>query len=469
MRKLILLFAAFAAVTSTAAIRTIELDGNSNIKEMLGNDTLTIDSLKVMGYLSHKNLEPVAWMTYYKLEYLDLSGCTFEGNTLPNKGLSPLPYRVNLSGTPGLYLSRLKNVIFPESLDVIGDFGLCCCSLLENLKLPSQMKAIGNSAFAELRSINGDFILPYGIETISNNTFANCKYINTLKIPETVKTIGIQSLAGMESLKLLDLPKGLEEIDALAFSGLLEVEEIIIPSSVKQIGDYAFCDTKMRKVIFDSDCKVDAIGENVFDNCTCLEGIQFSDNIESIGKSAFYNCTSLKEAYLPTNLQSIGQAAFLRNESLTKVVLGDKVKVIESAAFSVCNSLNEVYVKALTPPTITATTFENAVGKTLYVPLGAKSAYEAAPHWKEFGQIVEVSQFPSVGGVEAVLSDGGARVYGTGGAVVIDGDGVGFAVFTADGRLLLEGSADGRTEIPLTAGLYIVKTATGTATKVVVR
>lgn len=91
------------------------------------------------------------------------------------------------------------------------------------------------------------------------------------------------------------------------------------------------------------------------------------------------------------------------------------------------------------------------------------------------GDIVYKSQYfdendPALkpGGVNTV-ADGGARVYGTGGAVVIDGDGVGYVVFTADGRLLLEGSADGRTEIPLAAGLYIVKTSTGTATKVVVR
>ena len=103
------------------------------------------------------------------------------------------------------------------------------------------------------------------------------------------------------------------------------------------------------------------------------------------------------------------------------------------------------------------------------MPVGAKAAYEAAPVWKDFKEIVEVSQFPSAG-VEAVLSDGAAdvRVYGTEGAAVIDGDGVGYAVYSADGLQVATGIADGKTEISLPSGLYIVRTGSR-ATKIAVK
>ena len=72
-------------------------------------------------------------------------------------------------------------------------------------------------------------------------------------------------------------------------------------------------------------------------------------------------------------------------------------------------------------------------------------------------------------GVAQVI-DGAAdvRVYGTDGAAVIDGDGVGYAVYSADGLQEATGIADGETEISLPSGLYIVRTGSR-ATKIAVK
>ena len=72
-------------------------------------------------------------------------------------------------------------------------------------------------------------------------------------------------------------------------------------------------------------------------------------------------------------------------------------------------------------------------------------------------------------GVAQVI-DGAAdvRVYGTDGAAVIDGDGVGYAVYSADGLQVATGIADGKTEISLPSGLYIVLTGCR-ATKIAVK
>ncbi len=468
MRKLILLFAAFAAVTSTAAIRTIELDGNSNIKEMLGNDTLTIDSLKVMGYLSHKNLEPVAWMTYYRLEYLDLSSCSIEKNTIPKFGLSPKPYIYEKPYPFCIYATKLKHVIFPQTVTTFEMDALCGSVKLETMELPKSTRDIGRFSFSGLQSFEGDIVIPEGVSVIGKWGFCNCPLAKSLTLPSTLKVVMQSAFEYLQSVKSLALPEGLMVLEDGAFAGMADLDgDLELPSSLEELGPTAFWRSCIDRLIFKPGCKVTKIQKSCFEQ-SGIKSVSFSDNISEICTKAFLECR-MPDLYFPESLQTVGAEAFAMNANLSSVVLPSKLRQMDDKVFSSCPNLNEVYVKALTPPTITATTFENAVGKTLYVPLGAKSAYEAAPHWKEFGQIVEVSQFPSVGGVEAVLSDGGARVYGTGGTVVIDGDSVGYAVFTADGRLLLEGSADGRTEIPLAAGLYIVKTATGSATKVAVR
>ncbi len=171
MKKIFLIIAAMFAVSAGATVRTIELDENSNIKEILRDDTLTIDSLKVKGYISHKNLETVAWMTNRKLEYLDFEECDFEANTLPEKGLNPTPYEREEGTYAIVYKTKLKHVILPESLDVIGKLALCNCVKITTLKLPSHMSSIGRSAFSQLLQLRGELVIPEGIKTIDVATF----------------------------------------------------------------------------------------------------------------------------------------------------------------------------------------------------------------------------------------------------------------------------------------------------------
>ena len=96
--------------------------------------------------------------------------------------------------------------------------------------------------------------------------------------------------------------------------------------------------------------------------------------------------------------------------------------------------------------------------KSLFVPVGAKEAYSTAEYWKDFGEIIEVEQFP-VAGREAVIAASGlnVRTFGIERAAVIEGDGIGYAVYSADGRKVAEGIANERTEVPLPKGIYIVK------------
>ena len=58
-------------------------------------------------------------------------------------------------------------------------------------------------------------------------------------------------------------------------------------------------------------------------------------------------------------------------------------------AFDECSSLTSVTVENPTPLTIEQFTFTDRANATLYVPIGSKSAYQAADYWKEFKEIIE--------------------------------------------------------------------------------
>ena len=71
-------------------------------------------------------------------------------------------------------------------------------------------------------------------------------------------------------------------------------------------------------------------------------------------------------------------------------------------------------------------------------------------------------------GVAALKADGKATVYGTEGAVVVNGADGKVMIFDAMGRMVKSVNAEGAATVAMPAGYYIVRTA-GTAAKVMVK
>ncbi len=378
MRKLMTLavLLMMAVISANATVRVINMDKDSDLRKILGPDTLTVDSIKFTGYIAHKEFEAIGLFTYFKLEYIDLGECSIENNEIPEHGFSPYPWSFRWDEEIGDYTrpTRLRHVILPDNIEKIGECAFCNCIRLAHLNLPKSLKEIGAEAMTGLRLIK-HLTLPDGLTVLDISVLANTS-LESITFPKSLERILVCALQNSNRLKSIYLPEGLKEIEGSAFTGLFRCGIIVLPSSLEKM---------------------------------------------------------------------------------------------ENAAIRVDNDTCKVYIKAEVPPTIPSRAIGGNGRLTLYVPVGAKAAYEAAPVWKDFKEIVEVSQFPSAG-VEAVVSDGAADVpvYGTEGAAVIEGDGVGYAVYSADGRQAATGIADGKTEIPLPSGLYIVRTGSR-ATKIAVK
>lgn len=468
MRRIILgLLVAAATFVATAEIRVVNLDKNSNVKEILGNDTLTIDSLKVNGYLSHSNLVPISWMTTKRLRYLDMCECVIENNTIPPYGLNPDPYTV-ISLDPLIYKNALSEVKLPPTLERIEEFAFAC-TLLKTIDLPKSMKYIGPFAFDSCHKLTGHLELPDGIELIDERAFYYANGITSIKLPESIKELGICAFAGLIGMTEINFPDGLTTIGREACAGWYKygMQKTVLPASLATLSEKAFIYSKLNNVEFNKDCPLQEIGEKSF-LCCHLSGISLPDNCVTIGNRAFEsNC--LTELYLPDNIQFIGAGAFGSNPYLEKIVLSGKTESIGNSAFASCEKLKSVYIKALSPAEIASDSFEYPERMTLYVPEGAKAAYEAANHWKDFGVIVEVTEFPSAGH-EAVIADGAGsgRAFGAAGEAVVEGDDVPYAIFSTDGTEAASGVAKGRTTIPLPAGIYVARIG-GTSRRIAVR
>ena len=172
-----------------------------------------------------------------------------------------------------------------------------------------------------------------------------------LVIPSTVtiddKTYLIRKIESsafrLVKMTSLTIEEGVESIETQAFMYCYSLTEVTLPSTLKSIGTYAFY------------------------NSYKVASLVIPEGVESIGAYAFGSCYWQTDVTLPSTLQSIGEQAF--------------------AGISLKNLISNMQH----PCTIASNAFSNVdlAAAALYVPEGTKSEYQAAPVWKDFGNILQ--------------------------------------------------------------------------------
>ena len=457
MKKIFTLLALMVAIAASADFRTIDLDDNLDVREILKTDTMTLDSLKVKGYLNHHNLYFISWMTNRKLEYIDLSECTLQNNEIPNEGLNPTIFVYNT--TTGLYYSQLKEVKFPATLKSIGDWAMAA-TRLEKIDIPESVDYIGAGAFHSCKHLTGAVNLPEGLTTIAPGLLYYCPYVESVSLPSTTEVIGSDALGGLIFLHEINMPSGLREIGVQGCSGWYDFYgDIVLPATLEKMDYFAFRCSRLNSLKFEAGSKLKVIPNEAF-RSSYIKELSLPDHLETISSYAFSDCR-FTEVEFPSTLTKISEWAFGQCDYLNMIVLNENLKQIGNYAFGYCPNLTDVYVKATITPEICKSTFDNPELMKLYVPVGAREAYAAAEYWKDFGEIVEVEEFPSAGREAVIAASEAVRAFGAFGAAVIEGDGCRYTIYAADGRMVAAGTANGRTEVALPRGIYIVDTAGG--------
>ena len=175
--------------------------------------------------------------------------------------------------------------------------------------------------------------------TISLNTFtlSSTETIRKIIVPseidgKVVSTIG-SNLYTSKAANVLyfEIPSSIVKIGPDAFADLGAMLGIKILSTHLSIGDNSFKNVLALKEI---PGEIDSLGNNVFEGCSNLTSIHFSDQITSIPRYAFKMCSSLKTITLGENVTTISTGAFDNTTGLDTVIFNDKLKTIESGAFA---------------------------------------------------------------------------------------------------------------------------------------
>ena len=403
-------------LTKVSIPNSVKTIGNWAFYRCTGLTTVTIgNSVTSIGnraFYSCTSLTEVSIPNSVKtIEFRAFEGCTgLKTVTIGNS--------VTTIGESAFYsCTSLTEVSIPNSVTSIGSGAFEDCSGLKTVTIGNSVTTIGESAFYSCTSLT-EVSIPNSVTSIGSGAFEDCSGLKTVTIGNSVTTIGDGTFNGCTSLKTVIwnarnvqdtflsetwIPKPpfpdsdrltefvfgeeVEYIPAYLCYQLASLKKLVIGNSVTSIGNHAFfCCSGLTEVTIPN--SVTSIGDYAFADCTGLTEITIPNAVTTIEGYAFTRCTGLKTVTIGNSVTTIEDGAFNGCTQMESVTIGEKVESIGESAFAKCNSLTAVTSKAVTPPQIWATTFDD-YAMTLYVPAGCKSKYAETKYWRNFTDIRE--------------------------------------------------------------------------------
>ena len=277
--------------------------------------------------------------------------------------------------------SAVEDVTFNEGLGEIGGLAFCGCDLHE-IDLPDTVKEVGDRCFegdlhvekvkfsANMTVIPDRFLDCYGQDvaaySVGKGSHTNVGQHGILKeliIPDNIKEIGIDAFDGALDLETLDLGK-VEYIGTGAFSvhGMLldelgmehgSLKTVVMSPCLKEIGT-----VPPHSVDFEGSAYA-----GVFDGQGDFDGLVLPDTLEKVGANALNGCLAVKEFTMTDNLTFVGNHAFDGCKNLEAVTFADDAKTkFEEHVFS-NTAVKEVVIPSWLD-TIPVRMFNGCIGLT---------------------------------------------------------------------------------------------------------
>ena len=313
--------------------------------------------------------------------------------------------------TANLYRLYRGDITIPESIEyegitysvtAIGEYAFYYCTGLKSVTIPNSVATIGESAFDGCENLSS-VTIANGVTSIGVAAFQLCTSLTSLTIPNSVTAIAEGAFQGCSGLQSIVVDKGntvydsREDCNAIIKTSDNELisgcTNSTIPNSITAIGSWAFflCDGLTSINIPNS---VTGIEQSAFWGCKNLVSINIPNSVTEIEEQTFALCEALTSVTIPNSVTTIGDQAFSGCIGLTSVTIGSKVKTIGSLAFTDCLNLLDVYCYAEEVPETQNEVFRSAniENVTLHVPAASISAYQAVEPWKNFKEIVALSE-----------------------------------------------------------------------------
>lgn len=325
--------------------------------------------------------------TQAPLEWLHI-GRDLNYNSLAAGGFSPFAAREAL----GIVTIGDQVTTLPNNL-------LLGCSAVTDIVIPASVTEIGNDVFSgcmhlsKVKFISGDKPLKVGFfkgTQLLMPLFTDCP-VSNLELGRTL-TYSISPVAGLRSLQKLTLTQGITSIGEGMFKGCSALEKLVIPESVTQIAAQAFdgCDLLNDIELADGN-ELLTIASGVFSQTSAACSVRIGRPISVDGTGSPFDVYITRRCDPYTNSPVNIPVNMWRGQTFASFIIPSTVTTVGAGSFAGCSDMTEIYSLATTPPAAAGNAFDGVsrTATTLFVPVGTRDAYAAAPVWKTFENIVE--------------------------------------------------------------------------------
>ena len=198
-----------------------------------------------------------------------------------------------------------------------------------DVSVPPEVTKICDGAFE--RSRVKCVVIPDGVKVIGSRAFGDCHSLECVIFPKSLTEIGEGAFEGSVLVNVA-IPDGVTKIGGRAFYNCYKLKKVTVPKNVKIIEQLTFCGCEVLESVTIPD-GVNEIGEGAFQCCSSLKDLILPDSLRVIGKNAFYGDGGLKTLAIPDGVKKICEGAFSNCKNLEAVTIPDSVKTIEDGAF----------------------------------------------------------------------------------------------------------------------------------------
>lgn len=207
------------------------------------------------------------------------------------------------------HCTALKTIDLASNTEIIkGAAFMGCTNLNLDFSKFTHLKEIGNNAF-QATGVSGDIVFPESLETIGNDAFRECKGLTGLDLSKSkVTALNQFAFQNCSRLTTIKLPNNLTSIGNYVFQGCTGLTgEIEIPANVTGIGQAAFNKCNITGVKFAEGSKLKTIGGNAFWDCFNLKRITLPEGLTRIDSGALFRVTTV---VFPSTLTDVAEGAF---------------------------------------------------------------------------------------------------------------------------------------------------------------
>jgi|GEM_PF-3901462 len=231
----------------------------------------------------------------------------------------------------GYYESKVDNVNYLQNFIGVSLINLSSpedeyfdfFNKITKIKIGSNVKIIGSSAFTLFTNLEEIDLSSSSIETIADFAFLNCQKLKAVVFPQQ---------------------NTLSYIGKSAFSNCTLLETLEIPTTVTYVGDAAFSNNPWVSKYEKDNCII--VGDNVlynYNNSSATE-IKIPEGVKYLSPHWFKNGTSVKSVKLPTTLKKIYDHSFSGFGALESIKIPNSVNYIGDSSFVGCRKLQEIYI-----------------------------------------------------------------------------------------------------------------------------